>query len=59
MIKDLEIVLPPLAEQCRIVTELDALQAQLDSLKHLQTETAAELDALMPSILSRAFRGEL
>jgi len=25
----------------------------------LQSETAAELDALMPSILSRAFRGEL
>ena len=31
----------------------------LDSLKRLQSETAAELDALMPSILDRAFRGEL
>jgi type I restriction enzyme, S subunit len=43
---------PPLAEQRRIVAELDAL-------KRLQAETAAELDALLPSILDRAFKGEL
>jgi type I restriction enzyme S subunit len=38
-----------------------ALQAfkELNSLKEMQSETAAELDALMPSILSRAFRGDL
>ena len=28
-------------------------------LKRLQAETAAELDALLPSILDRAFKGEL
>ncbi len=50
---------PALAEQHRIVTELDALQMQADSLKHLQAETAAELDALLPSMLDRAFKGEL
>ena len=33
--------------------------AGLDALKRLQAETAAELDALMPSILAKAFRGEL
>ena len=33
--------------------------AVLDTLKRPQAETAAELDALMPSILSKAFRGEL
>ena len=33
--------------------------AELYPLKRLQAETAAELDALMPSILSKAFRGEL
>ncbi len=33
--------------------------AVLDALKRLQAETAAELDALMPSILAKAFRGEL
>ena len=36
-----------------------ALQAEVDALKRLQAETAAELDALLPSILDRAFKGEL
>lgn len=54
-----EISVPRLAEQLRIVAELDALQAEVDALKHLQAETAAELDALLPAILDRAFKGEL
>jgi type I restriction enzyme, S subunit len=54
-----EMSFPPLAEQHRIVAYLDNLQAKTQTLKKLQSETAAELDALMPSILSRAFRGEL
>jgi type I restriction enzyme S subunit len=48
-----------LAEQCRIVAYLDGLQAKVDALKRLQAETVAELEALLPSILNRAFRGEL
>ena len=51
--------LPSLAEQRRIVSELDGLQAEMDALRCLQNETAAELDALMPSILSKAFSGGL
>ena len=50
---------PPLPEQRRIVAKLEELQAGVDALKQLQAETAAELDALLPSILDRAFRGEL
>lgn len=50
---------PSLSEQRRIVAELDALQAKTDTLQRLQAKTTTELDALMPSILSRAFRGEL
>jgi len=50
---------PPLPEQRRIVAELDALQEKVDALKRLQAETAAGLDALLPSILDRAFKGEL
>jgi type I restriction enzyme S subunit len=46
-------------EQRRIVAELDALQAEVDALKRLQAETAAELDALLPAILDKAFKGEL
>jgi type I restriction enzyme S subunit len=51
--------MPPVSEQRRIVAYLDALQAQMDALKRLQAETAAELDALLPSILDKAFKGEL
>jgi type I restriction enzyme S subunit len=51
--------LPPLLEQHRIVAYLDNLQAKVDALKRLQTETATELDALLPSILDKAFKGEL
>jgi type I restriction enzyme S subunit len=49
----------PLSEQRRIVTYLDCLQTQVDALKKLQAQTAAELDALLPAILDRAFKGEL
>ena len=56
-----KILAPKLAlpEQHRIVAELDALQAEVDALKRLQAETADELDALLPAVLDRAFKGEL
>jgi type I restriction enzyme S subunit len=54
-----EVQLPPLIEQRRIVAELDALQACAEAAQRLQTEIAIELDALLPSILDRAFKGEL
>ena len=50
---------PPLPEQHRIVAYLDDLRAKTNMLNALQNETSAELDALMPSILDKAFRGEL
>lgn len=55
----LEIPVPPLAEQRSIALSLDELNAKADKLKKLQAKTATELDALMPSILDRAFTGEL
>ena len=58
-IKSIPVPVPPLPEQRRIVSELDALQAEVDALKRLQTQTAAELDALLPALLDRAFKGEL
>lgn len=58
--KVLALLLPPhsLSEQSRIVAHLDQLQTHGNSLQKLQSETTAGLDALMPSILSKAFRGE-
>ena len=58
-IKAIPVPVPELAEQRRIVAELDTLQTEVDAVKRLQAETAAELDALLPSILDKAFKGEL
>ena len=46
-------------EQRRIVAELDALQAYVGELWRLQAEAAAELDALLPAFLDRAFKERL
>ena len=37
----------------------DIDRREADALKRLQAETAAELDALLPAILNRAYKGEL
>lgn len=57
--KSFIIPVPPLDEQRRIVAYLDGLQAKVDALKKLQSESVIELDALLPSILNKAFKGEL
>jgi type I restriction enzyme, S subunit len=54
-----QIPVPPLQEQSKIVSQVRTLETGAAPLRSLQAQTAAELDALMPSILSRAFRGEL
>lgn len=58
-LRSAEIPVPPLPEQRRIVADLEALRNQTDVLSSLQAESSAELDALIPSILDQAFRGEL
>lgn len=58
-IRELPIPVPPLPEQRRIVSELNALQAEVDVLKRLQAETAAGLNTLLPAVLDRAFKGGL
>lgn len=58
-LKETRIPVPPLNEQRRIVAYLDDLQTKVERLKGLQQKTAAELDALLPSILDKAFKGEL
>ncbi len=58
-LKAFEIFCPPLSEQHRIVAYLDSLQAKVDALRAAQEASAAELDALLPAILDKAFRGEL
>lgn len=49
------IPVPPIQKQLWF----DDLYAKVDALKQLQSQTQVELDALLPSVLDRAFRGEL
>jgi type I restriction enzyme, S subunit len=58
-ISSTSIQVPPISEQRRIVSNIDDLQKQTATLRALQNETAAALDAFIPSILDKAFRGEL
>jgi len=50
---------PSLSKQRQIVAELNALQEKAKTLKYLQAEADVELNALLPAILDRAFKGEL
>jgi type I restriction enzyme S subunit len=52
---EIKVPVPPTHEQ----QWFDALVSETNTLKRLHAETAAELDALVPSILDRAFKGEL
>lgn len=47
--------LPPTPVQNQLVDT----KSRLDALKKLQSETAVELDALLPSVLDKAFKGKL
>ena len=58
-VRRLEIPVPPLKEQHRIVEYLSAIQSKVHQVKELHAKTAIELDALLPSILDKAFKGEL
>jgi type I restriction enzyme S subunit len=49
---------PPLSEQRNIAAYLDSLQAKVGVLRGIQTETAHELNAILPAFLDRAFKKE-
>jgi type I restriction enzyme S subunit len=53
------IPIPPISEQRRIIAYLYDIQSKIDKLRKVQAETQKELDALTPSILDKAFKGEL
>jgi hypothetical protein len=38
---------------------LEGLQAKVNTLQELQSQTQEELDALLPSVLDKAFKGEI
>lgn len=58
-LSNIRVPIAPLEEQKVIVNHLDTLNTKMNILKRVQAETSAELDALLPSILDKAFKGEL
>jgi type I restriction enzyme S subunit len=58
-LKKVKTLLPPLAEQKKIVARLDSISQKIEAVKELQNTTENEFDALEHSILSKAFSGEL
>lgn len=59
MIKDIQIAVPSLEAQDHIVDDCDANTANFRRVSDLQKKVKMELDAMLPAILDRAFRGEL
>ncbi len=58
-IKALVVPCPPIKEQRNIAKYLDMLSEKVEALKQLQQQIALKLNALIPSILDKAFKGEL
>ena len=58
-VRTLPIQMPPLKEQRRIVTQLDALAAETQRLTRLYEQKQAALSALKKSLLQEAFCGEI
>lgn len=58
-LKAFKVFQPPLSEQDRIVAYLNDLQTKVSMSKAAQTRSSTTLDALLPSILDKAFKGEL
>jgi type I restriction enzyme S subunit len=59
MLNDLEIPVPPLEEQRRIEARIKALTERADEARKILREAEEELATFTPSLLTKAFRGEL
>lgn len=59
LLSRVELPLPPLDEQRRIVDYFDRVQAKVHEVTQLQKKIAAESHGLIPSILDRAFRNQV
>ena len=58
-VRQLCLPIPPIEKQRQIVAHLDELKNKMNRLKTLQDKTSKEIDALLPSILDKAFKGKL
>ena len=58
-LKSIEIPLPPLSEQQRIVQEIESRLSQAETTEVRIVESLQKTEALRQSILKKAFSGEL
>jgi type I restriction enzyme, S subunit len=58
-LKKYEIAVPPIGEQIEIVRRVDNLFEIADSLQRRYLDTVKQVEKLTPSVLAKAFRGEL
>lgn len=58
-IKELELPLPPLQTQQKVVSYLDEISNKMEKIKNLQKKKMQSLKELKASILDKAFKGEL
>ncbi len=59
LLRSFPVPVPPIRRQNEIVAKLDVLRTRVEAVKALQAATTAELDAMLPAILDKAFKGEL
>jgi type I restriction enzyme, S subunit len=58
-LRKVPVPVPPRSKQIAIVAAIESLRAKIDGIRRLQSDTSAEIDAMLPAILDQAFRGEL
>jgi type I restriction enzyme S subunit len=59
ILNKLSIPVPPIDEQERMLKSLENDNFRIDNLREHKVHSTKKIDAMMPAILDRAFRGEL
>lgn len=52
------IPLPPIAEQCRIISTIERIKLSVDSLFRLEREIDEEISALVRSVIDKVYRSD-
>jgi type I restriction enzyme S subunit len=59
ILRELPVLIPPLEEQAEIVRRVEKLFAYAERLEARYTSASGHVERLTPSLLAKAFRGEL